>query len=133
MSITLKVKGSSAPVTLEFNTISEDVTSSKMKIGVGTGEPVYIQFGYEKTITATGKIYTAADHTIMKTWNGDILLDCTASTYPEISVSVSPSSNYIVVDKNKLSRKGGYLNMWDFSLTLIQGNIGTSGNLKRWT
>lgn len=132
MSITLKVKGSSAPVTLDFSSISEDISSSKIKVGVGTGEPVYIQFGYEKSITVAGQIFTSANHEIMKTWNGDIVLECTASTYPEISVSTSPSTNYIVVDKNKISRKGGYLNKWDYSLTLIQGNLGDTGNLKRW-
>lgn len=130
MSIALQIKGNaSSSITLDFSSISEDISSSKMKIGTGTGIPTYIRFGFDKTITATGTITSLADYLKLNTWNGDTLLDCTTSDYPEID----PSSGtyYLIVDKIKLSRKGGYLNRWDYSITFIQDTTGTK--FKRWT
>lgn len=130
MSITLQIKGNaSSSITLDFSSISEDVSSSKMKIGTGTGIPTYIRFGFDKTITATGTIVSATDYAKLKAWDGDTLLDCTTSTYPEIVIS--SGTYYLIVDKIKLSRKGGYLNRWDYSITFIQDTTGTK--FKRWT
>lgn len=130
MSLVLQKKGdATSSITLDFSSISEDTSSSKMKVGTGTGIPVYIRFGFEKTITATGTILSATDYAKLKAWDGDTILDCTTSTYPEIVIS--SGTYYLIVDKIKLSRKGGYLNRWDYSITLIQDTTGTK--FKRWT
>lgn len=129
MSITLQKYGdASSSITLNFKTVSEDTTSSKMKIGTGSSIPVYIKFGFEKSVTATGQIFSSTDYAKLKAWDGDVILDCTSSSYPEIPASAS--TNYLIIDKIKLSRKGGYLDMWDFNVTLIQGPL---TKLKRWT
>jgi hypothetical protein len=132
MSITIRTRGGADTITLNFKTISEDTTSSRMKIGTGTGNPTYIRFGYEKSVTATGSIHLDTDYAILKKWNGDIILDCTVSSYPEIVVSTptTPTVNLLIVDSIKLSRAGGYLNRWDYSIKFIQGDL---ANLKRWT
>jgi len=129
MSITLQKYGdATSSITLDFKTVSEDTTSSKMKIGTGSGIPVYIKFGFEKSITATGQIFSSTNYNKLKAWDGDVILDCTASSYPEIPATAS--TNYLIIDKIKLSRKGGYLNIWDFNITFIQGAL---TKLKRWT
>jgi hypothetical protein len=131
MAITLQLKGVSASaITLHFKTISEDNTSSKMKINVGRGVPVYIKFGFESSVSCTGMIVSSTDYAKLKAWTGDAILECTASTYPEIVVTTSPSTNYIIVDKAKISRKGGYLDQWDYAFTFIQGDL---TKLKRWS
>lgn len=134
MSVSIQIAGSSSTsITLNFKTISEDMTSSKMKVGTGTGNPTYIRFGYESKIVATGQVFSSTDHNKLKAFNGDVLLEVTASSYPEIIVTAGTTptrTNLVVVDNLKISRKGGYLDMWDYSITLLQGN---EANLKRWT
>lgn len=76
----------------------------------------------------TGTITSSSDYALLKAWNGDTLLDCTSSSYPEIVVS--SSTYYLIVDKISLKRKGGYLNRWDYSITFIQDTTGTK--FKRW-
>jgi hypothetical protein len=137
MSITLRTRGdtgNTTAVTLNFKTLDRDTSSSKMKVGTGSAIPVYIKFGYDQTIAVSGNIFSSTDYAKMAAWNGDIILDCTVSTYPEIVVSTTPGAtptlNLLIVDKIKLSRKGGYLDRWDYTITFIQGDL---TKLKRWT
>lgn len=130
MSLTLQIKGdASSSITLNCKTVSEDMSSSKMKVSGGTGQPYYIKFGYEKSVTVTGMIFSSTDHGKLKAWTGDVILDCTSSSYPEI-VATSDPNNYLIVDKIKVSRKGGYLDQWDYSITFIQDSL---SKLLRWT
>lgn len=129
MSVTLQKKGdATSSITLYFKTVSEDITSAKMKVGTGTGIPTYIRFGYEKFITAMGQINTSADHAKLKAWDGDVILECTASTYPEIVVT--SGVNYLIVDSAKITRKGGYVDQWDYTFKFIQGDV---SKFKRWS
>lgn len=133
MAVTLQIKGdASSSITLSCKTISKDTTSSKMKVSSGSGQPYYIKFGYERSFTITGMVFSSADYAKIAAWTGDVILDCTASTYPEISVSSATGvgTNYLIVDKAKIDRKGGYLDMWNYSFTMIQGDL---DKLKRWT
>lgn len=130
MSLTIQIKGNAATsITLDCKEVSEDMTSSKMKVSAGSGQPYYVKFGYEKSISITGSVHSQTDHDKLVTWDGDEILECTSSSYPEISTTVDPN-NYLIVDKFKLSRKGGYLNRWDFSITLIQDSL---SKLLRWS
>lgn len=129
MSVTLQKKGdATSSITLYFKSVSEDITSAKMKVGVGTGMPVYIRFGYEKFITATGQIHSSTDHAKLKEWDGDVILECTSSSYPEIEVT--SASKYLVVDSAKITRKGGYVDQWDYTFKFIQAD---TSKLKRWS
>lgn len=122
MSVTLKEYGTSNTITLNFKSIDISTESENENIAIPDEAHQFIFLGDKgDTIEAIGDVFSESDHDLIKTWNGQILLTVDSSTYPEMD-----AGTYWAVVGRKLSRKGGYLDRWTYTLKLIQCYSGST-------
>ena len=106
----------SAAVTMNIN-ISKETMESNAQIQPIPGQGhLIIRLGSTgESIQFTGRVWNQTDHDMIKSTNGETVLDVSGSTYPEF-----PNGTQWLIMKRDTSRKGGYLNMWDVQMTLMK-------------
>lgn len=107
-------------VTLEFKQIDVIDETENEVIPIPNAVHYYVFLGNKgSTYTCTGMIHSSAEYTAMRAWNAQNYLTATyaggVTPLPEF-----PSGTYWAIVKRTLTRKGGYLNHWEFNLSLMQ-------------
>lgn len=121
MGVTLTPNSGTA-VTLEFKTLTITDESENEVIPSPDAVHYYVFLGNKgSTIDCTGMIHSTTDYSAMIGWNAQNYLTASSSSLPEF-----PNGTYWAVLKRELSRKGGYLNHWEFKLQLMQVYSGST-------
>ena len=115
-SVIFKQHGTSVTVSLDITTIDVLRESTKEIQAIPTADHILIPLGdIGLTLTITGSIFDETSYNNMLTWKYGALLDVDTTNIYEID----PDTNWYV-DKMKISRKGAYMNRFDYNITLIQ-------------
>ena len=105
----------SATLSMNIATIKVSMDTAATIQPIPQAHPLIIRLGYTgNTIQFTGKIFTETDYGVVDALTGETILTVTTSNYPEF-----PAGSSWLVSKREVSRKGGYLNQWDVSMTVI--------------
>lgn len=121
MGVTLTPNTGTA-VTLEFKQIDVTDEAENEVIPIPNAVHYYVFLGNKgSTYECTGMIHSVADYNAMRAWNAQNYLTASASTLSEFT-----NGTYWAVTKRVLTRKGGYLNHWEFKLTLMQVFAGST-------
>jgi len=121
MGVTLTPNVGTA-VTLEFKQIDVTDETENEVIPIPNAVHYYVFLGNKgSTYECSGMIHSTADYNAMRAWNAQNYLTASASTLSEFT-----NGTYWAVVKRVLTRKGGYLNHWEFKLSLIQVYAGST-------
>lgn len=116
MTVTMTLHGGTTAITLTLREINNTTESENELIPISNEEHQFVFLGNKgDTLELVGDVFSSTDYAKIKAWNGQILLDASSSSYPEI-----PDSTYWAIISRKLSRKGGYLNRWTYNVKITQ-------------
>lgn len=115
-TVEFNLHGTTDYVGLDFKTVDVTRESTKEIQAIPAADHILIPLGdIGPTIKITGSIFSSTNYGYMTAWKYGALLDVYASSCYEFT-----GGTYWYVDKIKLSRKGAYLEKFDFDITLIQ-------------
>ena len=113
---------SGTAVTLAFSQIDVTDESENEIIPIPNADHYYVFLGNKgSTLECSGAITSSTDYTAMKAWNAQNYVTISSSTVAELV----NTETYAII-KRVLTRKGGYLNRWDFKLTLMRVYAGST-------
>jgi len=115
-SVIFNKHGTTAYVSLDVKTCDVSRESSKEIQAIPNANHILIPLGdIGLSIKLTGSIFDETSYNNMMSWKYGALLDVNATNMYEIDTD----TNWYV-DKIQMSRKGAYLQRFDYSLSLIQ-------------
>jgi hypothetical protein len=117
MGTTAKLTSNSGTaVTLFFKQIDVTDESENEIIPLPNAVHYFVFLGNKgATLECSGTINNATDYASMRAWNAQNYVTISSSTVSELV----DNETYAII-KRVLTRKGGYLNRWDFKLTLMR-------------